>query len=100
MKEMVKKWDFIWDVYYEKVKNFSLVGKISLSVFFALLTGISAQIYIKLPFTPVPLTFQVFIVLLSGILLGRNLAALSQFFYFIFGISGIGWFYKFCCLLQ
>jgi len=93
MKEMVKKWDLMWDVYYEKVRNFSLAGKISLSVFFALLTGISAQIYIKLPFTPVPLTFQVFTVLLSGVLLGRNFAALSQFFYFIFGVSGIGWFY-------
>jgi len=93
MKEMVKKWNLIWDVYYEKVKSFSLAEKISLSIFFALLTGISGQIYIKLPFTPVPLTFQVFAVLLSGILLGRNFAALSQFFYFIFGVSGIGWFF-------
>jgi len=93
MKEMIKKWDFIWDVYYEKVKSFSLARKISLSVFFALLTGISGQIYLKLPFTPVPLTFQVFTVLLSGILLGRNFAALSQFFYLIFGISGVEWFY-------
>jgi len=93
MKEMVKKWNLIWDVYYKEVKGFSLAGKISLSIFFALLTGISAQIYIKLPFTPVPLTSQVFVVLLSGILLGKNFASLSQFFYLIFGIAGIGWFY-------
>jgi len=94
MKEMVKKWNLIWNIYYEKINSFSIAGKISLSFLFALITGLSGQIYVKLPFTPVPLTSQVFVVLLSGILLGKNFASLSQIFYFIFGVAGIGWFYS------
>ena len=93
MKEITKKWDFIWENYYEKLEYLSLAKKISISLLFALIIGISGQIYIKLPFTPVPLTLQVFFVLLSGILLGSNFSALSNIFYLLFGILGINWFF-------
>lgn len=93
MKEIVEKWDCVWKNYYEKLETLSILRKVLLSFLFALFTGISGQIYLKLPFTPVPLTLQVFSVLLAGILLGKNFGALSQIFYFIFGVSGINWFF-------
>ncbi|HOK55927.1 MAG TPA: biotin transporter BioY [bacterium] len=91
---MIKKiWIKTWDKYFEIYRLIGLTEKILLSIIFSILTGLSAQIYIKLPFTPVPLTMQTFTVLLSGILLGKNFGSLSQIFYFLGGISGIGWFY-------
>jgi biotin transport system substrate-specific component len=91
---MVKKiWIKTWNKYFEIYRLMGIAEKILLSIIFSILTGFSGQIYIKLPFTPVPVTMQTFTVLLSGILLGKNFGCLSQIFYFIGGISGIGWFY-------
>lgn len=92
MERVLKLWENIWKKYFEFYDSIGLVKKLTLSLFFAILTGISAQIYIKLPFTPVPITMQTFVVLLSGILLGRNFGSFSQIFYFLGGITGIGWF--------
>ncbi len=55
--------------------------------FFAVLTAIGA--WIKIPFYPVPLTLQVFFVLLSGVLLGRYLGVLSQVIYVFMGLLGL-----------
>lgn len=90
---MVRLWENLWKRYFEFYSAIGIVEKLLLSIFFSVLTGISAQIYIKLPFTPVPITMQTFVVLLSGILLGKNFGSISQIFYFLIGISGIGWFY-------
>ncbi|WP_457559517.1 biotin transporter BioY [Candidatus Harpocratesius sp.] len=59
---------------------------------FALLTGLGGLISISLPFTPVPITFQTFSVLLSGYILGKNKGPLSQILYIFGGIAGIPWF--------
>ena len=56
---------------------------------FAALTGVIAIIKIPLPFTPVPITLQTVMVLLSGALLGSNLGALSQILYVLLGIIGL-----------
>lgn len=56
------------------------------------LTGLSAQISIPLPFTPVPLTGQVFAVLVAGGLLGRYLGPASQVAYLALGALGVPWF--------
>ena len=93
MGNIKKFWVNLWDRYFETYELMSVAEKILLSIIFAILTGLSAQIYIKLPFTPVPITSQTFIVLLSGILLGKNFGSLSQIFYFIGGVFGINWFY-------
>jgi len=69
----------------------NLVYKISLALFFALLTGILAQIRFYLPGTPVPVTGQVFGVLLAGVLLGRW-GGISQFMYVGIGAVGVPWF--------
>ncbi|RKY30234.1 MAG: biotin transporter BioY [Candidatus Omnitrophota bacterium] len=90
---MVRVWNKLWELYFRKVERLSIAWKLSLSILFSILTGISAQIYIKLPYTPVPVTGQVFVVLLSGILLGKNFGCLSQAFYMTGGVLGIRWFY-------
>jgi biotin transport system substrate-specific component len=48
---------------------------------FAALTALSARITINLPFTPVPVTMQVLVVLLAGLVLGPRAGALSQLAY-------------------
>jgi biotin transport system substrate-specific component len=63
----------------------------TLAIFFALLTGILAQIKIFIPGMPVPLTGQVFGVFLAGIILG-TWGGISQIMYFGLGIAGIPWF--------
>lgn len=62
------------------------------SVLFAGFTGLCAQLRFYLPFTPVPVTGQVFAVLLAGLFLGRIYGPLSQIFYVTFGVAGIPWF--------
>jgi len=58
----------------------------------ACLTALAAQVRIPLPFTPVPITGQVFAVLLSGVLLGGGYGALSQLFYVGMGAAGVPWY--------
>ncbi len=59
---------------------------------FSLVTALSAQIAIPLPFTPVPLTGQTFGVLLTGALLGPRLGALAMLLYLMEGASGLPFF--------
>ncbi|NOZ59004.1 MAG: biotin transporter BioY [Euryarchaeota archaeon] len=69
-----------------------LVYKLALSLMFAGLTGMGAQLRLYLPFTPVPITGQVFFVLLSGMVLGRRYGALSMALYAGLGALGVPWF--------
>lgn len=70
----------------------SWVKKVGLALGMACLTGLMAQARIPLPHTPVPITGQVFAVLLCGALLGSGWGALSQLFYVGLGATGIHWF--------
>ena len=56
---------------------------------FSLLTALMAQVDIRLPFTPVPLTEQTFAVLLSGAVLGSRRAFASQTLYLASGAAGL-----------
>jgi biotin transport system substrate-specific component len=69
----------------------NFIHKITLAFFFACLTGIFAQFKFYLPGTPVPVTGQVFVVLLSGVLLGVW-GGVSQFIYLGIGVAGFPWF--------
>jgi biotin transport system substrate-specific component len=60
--------------------NPALVRVAAIGVF-AALTALTARITIPLPFTPVPITLQVMIVLLAGLTLGAKDGALSQIAY-------------------
>jgi biotin transport system substrate-specific component len=67
------------------------VYKISLALTFALLTGLLAQFRFYLPGTPVPVTGQVFGVILAGVILGKW-GGVSQCFYVGIGAVGLPWF--------
>ena len=65
-----------------RTRNLILTG------LFAALTAVGALIIIPLPFSPVPITMQIFFTLLAGIILGSKYGALSQLVYLLIG--GIG----------
>ena len=48
---------------------------------FAVLTALAARLTLNLPFTPVPITLQVLVVLLAGLALGAKDGAASQLLY-------------------
>lgn len=56
---------------------------------FAALTALCARFQIYLPFTPVPVTGQVFAVLLAGAILGSRLGFISQVEYLVAGAAGL-----------
>ncbi len=71
-------------------RSLSRAEMITLSVGFAALTGLLAQV--RVPLVPVPMTGQVFAVLLAGVLLGSGYGALSQALYVALGLAGMPWF--------
>jgi biotin transport system substrate-specific component len=58
----------------------------------AAFVGLSAQVAIPLPFTPVPLSLQTFAVLLSAAALGPARAAAGMLLYLGAGMAGVPWF--------
>jgi biotin transport system substrate-specific component len=70
----------------------TVAKKIALCFAAAAFTGLAAQIRVPLASTPVPVTGQVFAVLLSGVFLGRRYGALSQVIYVSLGAAGVPWF--------
>jgi len=68
----------------------SLAEKMLAALFFAVLTALAAQMRLFLPFTPVPFTGQVLVVLVGAVCLGR-FGAVSQVMYVGMGAS-FGWF--------
>ena len=55
----------------------------------SLLTAAAAQLEIRLPWTPVPITGQTFAVLLTGALLGARRAFAAQVLYLLEGAAGL-----------
>lgn len=68
------------------------VRSLGLVLAFSVLTGLAAQVAIPLPWTPVPITAQTFVVLLTGILLGSRLGAIAMIAYLVEGASGLPFF--------
>ena len=58
----------------------------------SLLTAAAAQLAIRLPWTPVPITGQTFAVLLSGTVLGARRAFIAQCLYLVEGALGLPFF--------
>ena len=75
---------------HEWRESASLSEKLAMSLLFAVLAAVAAQMRFFLPFTPVPLTGQVLIVLLAGFVLGR-FGMVSMGIYLVLG-SAFGWF--------
>jgi len=76
--------------YFQRRNTLPWSLKLAMSFAMAAFTGLSAQLVI--PLTPVPITGQVFGVLLAGLLLGGRFGALSQFLYLAIGAAGVPWF--------
>lgn len=70
------------------MKNRFSIRDISVAATFTALTAVMSQISIPLPFSPVPITFQIFAIYLSAIILGSRLATLSQIIYILLGAVG------------
>lgn len=73
-------------------KDRKLITKFVLSIAFACITGILAQMRFYLPWTPVPVTLQTIAVIGSGLILGPIFGCLSQLLYLLLGILGVNWF--------
>ena len=69
-----------------------LVRSIALVFGGAIFVGLTAQVSIPLPFTPVPLTLQTFSVLLVGAALGSLRGVCSMALYLLAGVAGVPWF--------
>ncbi|MDA8372757.1 MAG: biotin transporter BioY, partial [Actinomycetota bacterium] len=54
--------------------------------------GLSAQISVHLPFTPVPITGQTLAVLLGASVLGTSRALMGSGLYLVAGLIGVPWF--------
>lgn len=68
------------------------VANIALVLGGAAFVGLSAQVVIPLPFTPVPLTLQTFAVLLVGAALGSWRGMAAMVVYAVAGSAGVPWF--------
>jgi len=90
--EIVAKWDLIRRDAYAWRTGLAVGPRIVLCMIMAGLTGLLAQVRVVLPWTPVPVTGQVFAVLLAGVLMGRRYGAVSQALYVAVGVAGVPWF--------
>lgn len=66
-----------------------LAARFAAATVCAALTGVSAHIAFHLWYTPVPITLQVLVVILSGLMLGRRWGAFSQIQYLAMGLMGM-----------
>jgi biotin transport system substrate-specific component len=80
------------NTFYKWKDETHFAHKISLAFLFACLTAAGAAVKIYFPFTPVPMTLQVFFVLLGGLVLGKWYGGLAQVLYVGMGAAGIPWF--------
>jgi biotin transport system substrate-specific component len=79
-------------VFFNWSRSLTAIKKSLFAIGIACLTGLSAQVKVFLPWTPVPITLQTFFVLLAGVLLGKNFGGISQIIYVGVGMLGVGWF--------
>lgn len=68
------------------------VKDVTLVVGFVVALAASAQIAVPLPFTPVPITMQTFVVLLGAAAMGSSLSVTGAAVYVGLGVAGVPWF--------
>jgi biotin transport system substrate-specific component len=78
---------------YAKVKTLTrthaLLKEATLVLFFAALTALGAQVAVRLPFSPVPITLQVLMVIVTGLALGGRRGLAGQVGYVAAGAMGL-----------
>lgn len=92
LKNILIKYESAIQSFFKWRLESTFANKFALALGFACLIGILAQLRFYLPFTPVPVTGQVFGVLLSGVMLGRWYGGMSQGIYAGLGAAGVPWF--------
>lgn len=92
LKNMFVKYEYAKYNFFKWRFESTFANKVALAFGFACLTGLLAQVRFYLPFTPVPVTGQVFAVLISGVILGKWYGGLSQGLYAGIGAAGLPWF--------
>lgn len=92
IKNIIGKFESVKYNFFKWRFESTFANKVVLAFGFACLTGLLAQIRFSLPYTPVPVTAQVFAVLLSGVILGKWYGGLSQGLYSGIGAAGFPWF--------
>ena len=80
------------DTFRPSMKLFAGLYDVFLIVGFSFLLGLSAQLALPLPFSPVPVTAQTLVVLLLGSLLGKFRGTLCVLLYLIEGSMGLPFF--------
>ena len=70
-------------------KTNALVSEVLVATFFATLTALGAQIAVRLPFSPVPATLQVLMVIVTGLALGSRRGFTSMVAYLTAGALGL-----------
>lgn len=88
----IDSWKYYRLLYFKWRYELTTAKKFLLTLAMAAITGIAAQVRIPLGFTPVPITGQVFAVLLAGVVLGKWYGGLSQVLYLAIGMAGFRWF--------
>jgi biotin transport system substrate-specific component len=71
----------------KNLKETSLIKKLFITIFGTIILTVSAKV--KIPFYPVPMTMQTFVVLLLGVSLGWKLGLFTVSIYLIQGIAGL-----------
>ena len=71
----------------KNLKEITLLKNLFLAIFLSMLLAISAKI--NIPFYPVPMTMQTFVVLLIGVLFGWKLGLFTVGLYLLEGILGL-----------
>ncbi|MCX9083629.1 MAG: biotin transporter BioY [Candidatus Methanoperedens sp.] len=91
-KDIFLKYESAKSDFFKWRSESNMVNKLLLALSFACLTGLLAQLRFYLPYTPVPVTGQVFAVLLCGVVLGKWYGGASQGLYAAIGAAGVPWF--------
>ncbi|MCK4236640.1 MAG: biotin transporter BioY [Candidatus Krumholzibacteria bacterium] len=66
-----------------------LLRRVARILAFVIFTGTGAQLAVRLPFTPVPVTMQTLFVVLAGVTLGSRDGFFAMVSYLALGVSGI-----------
>lgn len=88
---LLRRFQFARERLYRHRYQDAFVG-VAMALGFATLTGLSAQVAIRTPFSPVPITLQVLAALVSGSVLGYRWGTISQGLYVVLGALLIPWY--------
>jgi len=77
------------DIFRPAAKRYAALYDVFVIIGFTLVISLGAQIAVRLPFTPVPITGQTLAVLLTGALLGSRRGVFSVFLYLAEGSAGL-----------